>query len=104
MIHEQIYLNTEQLAVNCKSHKLYTYDWDFAIYKALFAGICNNHSLNELTKYNEWKIDHNIRTNKTITKKNIGRLTAFIITNTTPCSCLIKAKFVGLENTTYDIL
>lgn len=42
-------------------------------------------------------------TNKTITQKNIGRLTAFIITNTTPYTCIIKAKFDGLEKTTYDV-
>ena len=68
MIREPIYIITEKLTMNCKSLKLYTYDWDFAIYKALFAGIWNNHSPNELTKYNEWKINHNMYTNKTITK------------------------------------
>jgi len=36
MIREQIYLITEQLTVNCKSHKLFTCGWDFAIYNAIF--------------------------------------------------------------------
>lgn len=50
MIREKVYLNTEQLAVNCKSHKLYTCSWYFAFYKALFVSNRNVHTPIEWTK------------------------------------------------------
>lgn len=103
MTREQIYLITEQLAINCASHELYTRSWNFAIYKALLASNCNDHSPIEWTIYNEWKVNHNMRATKTITKKNNGRLTAFEITNATPTRCLIKAEFTSLEQTSSDV-
>jgi hypothetical protein len=68
MIREKIYLNTEQLDVDCKSHKLCTCGWDYVIYNALFVSNRNFHTPIKWTKYIEWKINHNMLTNKTITK------------------------------------
>ncbi len=99
MTREQIYLITEQLVVNCVSNALYNRCWDFAIYKSLLASNCNDHSPIEWTKYNQWKINHNMRATKTIAKKNNGRLTAFEIINATTTRCLIKAEFISQEQT-----
>ena len=50
MIREKVYLNTEQLVVNCKYHKLYTCSWYFAIYKAIFLSNRNVYTPIEWTK------------------------------------------------------
>jgi hypothetical protein len=95
------YLIAEKLYFNAASNSLCNRNWLFAIYKSLLVSNAKDEQEIKWTKYNQWKIDHNLRNAKTASKKNkitIHHFEIMIIDENTACIMVSILKGDKMED------
>jgi hypothetical protein len=87
------YLIAEKLYFNASSNSLCNRNWLFSIYKSLLISNTNENEEIIWTKYNQWKIDHNCRTAKSLAKNKGITIINFDLTIVDENTALLNVTF-----------